>query len=661
MTHYKKEFRQCLLYFIPLITIELLFRILNQHNDQGILFIRSFLYCLFLANILYFLNKHSKKLVIKIITIFVFIFNSIYAFFQTGIHYYYGHFFSVRFLFLGTPDVGSYKIDFLLYIKPSTYIFLFLGFLFSILYIKYNDKTKQKHNLNQVLLSLVFIALSYLIFIISLLIADPKNIFESTIELYRRPYYTENAINQIGMSAFIPSDLYFSTFSKQSIQIEEDHKKEDEEIVEKVDPLLEGRIMDDEEWKKLKDEEGNENIKAIDNYFLNKNISKKNDKTGIYKDKNFIYVLVEAFDMIAIDEKLTPNLHKLKNEGTYFDHFYSPQFNCATAESELMSLTSLYPVIDTCTMSAYYDRSSPQTIFKLFKAENYQTSSYHNWNDQFYPRSEIHPVLGSDEYIDVDTLIPYLISGWQSDLTMMEGIVKDLNNKDGKFMSYIITSSTHLPYDEDSALGNRYLNQVNAIYPNAPREIKTYLSKSIELDKAIEHLLTNLEDIDNTVIMLFGDHRPLKMPAQYLENHSPIPRLKQHELDRTPMIIYTPNQNAEIISTVSSTIDMAPTIANLFDLKHDTRLFMGNDIFNEEENIVIFQNASWYNQLGYFSSANANFTPFNEDKTMTDEEVQNINKIVKKKLNVSSLIYTEDYFSNRKNIERNIFNHKDKE
>ena len=88
---------------------------------------------------------------------------------------------------------------------------------------------------------------------------------------------------------------------------------------------------------------------------------------------------------------------------------------------------------------------------------------------------------------------------------------------------------------------------------------------------------------------------------------------------------------------------------------------MGNDIFNEEENIVIFQNASWYNQLGYFSSANANFTPFNEDKTMTDEEVQNTNKIVKKKLNVSSLIYTEDYFSNRKNIERNIFNHKDKE
>lgn len=144
---------------------------------------------------------------------------------------------------------------------------------------------------------------------------------------------------------------------------------------------------------------------------------------------NFIYVFVEAFDKIAIDEKLTPTLYHLKEEGTYFNLFYFPQFHCTTSESELISLFFTLPVIDTCNVSAHYDKTSPQTIFKLFKKTGYHTSSYNNWNDQFYLLSQIHPILGPDEYLDVDKITPYLISGCKSDLTMMADVVKNLNQK----------------------------------------------------------------------------------------------------------------------------------------------------------------------------------------------------------------------------------------
>lgn len=650
MSNKKKEL-SFLIYLIPLLLIEILFRVQNSQTYPSIVFVRSLLFVGFLTSILYLINTYLNTILARILTVLLFLFNSIYAFFQTGIHYYYGHFFSMRFLFEGTPDVGSYTVDFLKYLKFETYAFILIGLISIAIYLYIKPEKATDTNSKYLLISIMSSLLLYLAYIAVLFIGDAPNAFESSIKLYIKPYYTENAMNQLGMSSFISTDIIYSLTSDGSLEVkipqEEIVDEPIEESEEEKPSTLDGRIQDDLEWIQARDAEQNDTIRSIDNYFLGKSYTERNDKTGVYKDKNFIYVLVEAFDMIAIHETLTPTLYKMQQEGTYFDHFFSPQFNCATAESELMSLSSLYPVIDTCTMSAYYDRTSPQTIFNLFKNQSYNTSSYHNWNDQFYPRSIIHPELGSDHYRDVKTLIPRLISGWQSDLTMMEGIVKELNAEEGKFMSYIITSSTHLPYDAPSSLGNRYVNRVLEVYPDAPLEIRTYLSKAVELDLAMQYLLENLSSMDNTVVAMYADHRPLKMKGAYLDRYSDINRLAMYELDRTPMIVYNPQQVPEKVSKVSSTIDMAPTFANLFDLDYDTRLFMGNDIFSNEENFVIFQNGSWYSQKGYFSTADARFYPFDEANSISSDEINRVNQIVKNKMSVSSLIYTHQYFNKR--------------
>ena len=58
--------------------------------------------------------------------------------------------------------------------------------------------------------------------------------------------------------------------------------------------------------------------------------------TGIFKDKNLILIMVEAFDMIAINEKLTPTLYKLSTEGLNFDNYYTPKYSCTIGESEFI-------------------------------------------------------------------------------------------------------------------------------------------------------------------------------------------------------------------------------------------------------------------------------------------------------------------------------------
>lgn len=642
-----KHINRFLGYLIPFLFTELLFRYLSNNFNQPIFTIRSILFSALIASILFYLNSVYRNRIVKYLTIFILVLYPLYGLVQIGMLNYYGIMFSVRILMEGTPNVGSYAQDFITTLDPIMILFVLIPTVAIYVYLRSIKKQNTTKLLRFKLISSGIAIISFSLFVGSLFVLDPENILIKSSSLFSNPYLTEAAANQLGMGPLLVSDLQYLVFK--------DKGDIDDVIIDKpVDPpvIIEpnyyiNRKFDDSEWNDVFNSETNDTLKQLDSYFLNKGINPTNDKTGKYKDKNFVYVLTEAFDMIAIDEKLTPTLYKLKSTGTYAENFYSPQFNCATAESELISMTSIYPVIGTCTMSAHYKKASSQTVFNLFKDAGYKTSSYHNWNDEFYPRTKIHPILGSEKYLDHKDLIPKNISGWQSDLTMMKGIVKDLNTSNDKFMAYVITSSTHLPYDTSTNLGRKYVDQVKKVYPNAPFEIQTYLSKAMELDKAMEYLLDNLDDIDNTVIMMFADHRPLRMPNKYLVEYSNVKRSGAYELERTPMIMYTPNQVPEVITKRSSTIDMLPTISNLFDLKHDTRLFMGVDLYGEEDPIVVFYNGSWYDQVGYFDAKSSKFTPYNDDITYTSDKIQSVNASVKQKLSISSRIYSSDYFNHR--------------
>lgn len=584
------------------------------------------------------------------ITILTIMFISIYIFIQVGMRDYYGSFFSYRFLIKGTPDVQSYALDFVKFLKPQHFVFLLYGIVGSILYLKYTQTTTQ-----HVIIPLLLTISSFGLYVSTLILMDPPHIFEKSISLYKNPYYTDIAIHQLGITSFMTTDTQYLLFPNQKIPTV-DVDITPKPVEPPVNDTIKNRKFDDQIWKDIQNKETDPTLKNLDQYFLNKPITQRNDHTGIYKDKNFIIFLVEAFDMVAIDEKLTPTLYKLKTEGSYFDRFYSPQFNCATAESEFMSMVSIYPVIGTCSLNAYYDITTPQTLFNLFKKANYETQSYHNWNDQFYERSIIHPTLGSDLYQDVDQTIGRLVSGWQSDLVMMQKVVSDLNEKDTTpQMTYVITSTTHFPYDKDSHLGNKYISKVSEVYPEAPEHIKRYLSKAIELDLAIEYLLTNYKDIDNTVIALFSDHHPLNMPLKYLDTYSSKERSNFRGYDNTPFIIYSHDQTPEIVDTPASTIDILPTIANLFDFEHDPRLFLGTDIYSDEENIIIFQEGSWIDANGMFSVRQSKYIPFNESRTLQSEEIDKKNNLVRQKLSISSQIYQSKYFKHRPHLQ-NRFN-----
>ena len=264
----------------------------------------------------------------------------------------------------------------------------------------------------------------------------------------------------------------------------------------------------------------------------------------------------------------------------------------------------------------------------------------------------MHQLFGSEHFYNREELDIPILKGWPSDVNLMDEAFAIFRQREPYF-SFIITSSTHFPYDEDSTLGNRYLDEIDAVHPEYPMNIKRYISKAMEVDKAMARLLELLESsgqLEDTVLMLFGDHFPLKTERQDLLDYSnPMgDRNIGYDINRLPMILYHSETKGEVISKTMSSFDILPTVANLFDLDYDPRLAFGVDIFDENQSaLVMYPSLIWNNDIGFYNVYKHQFNPYDTNNRLSDEEVKQINETVKIYAEISYQILKRDYFSKR--------------
>ena len=638
-----------ILYVLCFIFIELLFRWFNLFNIYDAHVVRILIFSLSVSlGIFVVSNLLPKKLQLFVLNFSLF-FLAFIALTQVSYRLYMNANYSFRLFFSMASRVNDYATDFTKYIKIENSLVFVPFFLFLIVSIKLSKNDNEKYNWKKLIVPTIFVFALHYVGILSLNWFNQDTLPIKVTELYDNPYIADLSLNQLGLSRFIIRDtrnlLLGTKESEEVIEIIP------EEVIIISEPSYE-RIIDDKDWIEKMNNESNETIRIIDEYLMNRPITPRNEYTGIFKDKNLVYIMVEAFDFMAIDEQLTPTLYKLTQDGFYFDHFFSPQYSCATGESEFIGLTSLIPRTGICSPNTYTNNTYKTSIFNLFNKEGYFSSSYHNYSDKFYQRSDLHINLGSSKFYNNDDLDIKTLKGWPSDVNLMEEAFKVYGNQE-KFFSYIITSSTHFPYDIDSTLGNRYIEQISAIYPDLPMNVMRYKSKAMEFDKSIEtliNLLTSQGILEDTVIILYGDHFPLKTEKQvFLHYGDPYKNRNQgFNMNILPMIIYNSEVKGSQISKVSSTFDLVPTIANLFDLDYDPRLYFGVDIFDTtQERVVPYASLSWNNELGAYSVSSAKFYPFDVNNTLTLEEITQISKIIKQNSDISYRLLKNDYFSYR--------------
>ncbi|MBR6073417.1 MAG: sulfatase-like hydrolase/transferase [Bacilli bacterium] len=418
------------------------------------------------------------------------------------------------------------------------------------------------------------------------------------------------------------------------------------------------REINDAAWNELNNNTSDGTYKKLNNYFMNRPISQKNEMTGIFKGKNVIVMLMESVNEIAIlNENDFPTLYKMYHEGISFTNNFTPRNNCSTGNNEMTVNTSLYTINNTCTANTYTKNVYPEAYMSMFKKIGYSTSAYHDYTQHYYYRGTYLPHMGADKYYGVDDLGMKwnpIYQEWPSDKVMFQQ-AKDKYMKNTPFAAFFVGVTTHRTYNQASEFGDKYTYLWKD--KNYPIETKRYLSKMKELDLALEELLKELEEegiLDDTVIALFGDHYPygltdtqinayLKENATYTVKST---STTDHNVDRTPMIIYNSGlKEPVVVDKYTTIIDLLPTLFNLFDVEYDPRLYFGTDAFSKiHPDRAYFVDGSWQDKNASYYAPSARLTYFEGATKYDATALRNINADINQKQSMSASAIRSNYF-----------------
>lgn len=641
----KRKLPLLIFYSFLIIYLELVYKsaVLNNVFSINTLTVIVFSIPFILINTL--ISSLFKEKINRIISVVLSIFITLIYISQYIYFEFYDSIFSIYSIKEGTGQVfGEFFSAILKMVLDNIWVTLLflLPFLLFIIFGKkiFNFERNKKASLITSGLSLVSIAICILF----------MQFYDSGMYSLKRLYKETHApmitINKVGLLSMEVLDLdrFIFGFEEKLYNINKptDNKEETKKPEETEE--IKYNVLDID-FDKLINEEENSMVKSMHEYFKNVTPTKQNEYTGIFKGKNLIYITAEGFDKIAIDESLTPTLYKLANNGFVFENYYQPLFTVSTSDGEYMFLNSLIPKEGVWSFYRSSNIYLPFGIGNVFKREGYSTvNAYHDHTYTYYNRDKSHPNLGFDKYIGCGNGLEELINckTWpESDVEMINATVDDYINSDN-FMTYYMTVSGHLNY---TFTGNYISYKNKDLVKDLPYtdHVKAYLAANIELDRAIESLINKLKEkgkLDDTVIVISPDHYPYGLKTSELNEISDTDRSDKFEMFHTSLILYNSEieENVKVTKYVSS-IDVLPTIYNLFGIKYDSRLLMGRDALSDAEGLVILSDRSFINEFGSYNSITGKYTKFKED--VSNDYIEKLNHEVYQRFTMSSLLLYE--------------------
>lgn len=406
------------------------------------------------------------------------------------------------------------------------------------------------------------------------------------------------------------------------------------------------------DFSELAASEENSILQNLYSYIASLPPAMENEYTGLFEGKNLIFITAEAFHDSVIDPELTPTLYRLATKGIHFTNYYEPLWTGCTSGGELVNLSGLAM---NCEMIAYSNQKPFNTIGRQLMNLGYFSRAYHNNSYSFYDRNITHENLGYEKYIGMGNGMEAGVEDvWpQSDMEMFDFTLPDLIAHQ-PFSAYYMTVSAHCRYNQ---LGNAQSkkNWDLVEHLKVSDALKAYYACNLELEKGLTSMLAQLEDagiLDDTVIVLTADHYPYGLGDAWGHDHDCIAELlgkdtyDNFDRDKNALIIWSgciEDMGLQVDAPVCS-IDILPTISNLFGVEYDSRLSVGRDVLGTEEAISLWPDYSWITEYGKYDAAADKFTPFTADP-LPDGYVERISAIVRNKINFSRSVQNCDFFT----------------
>ena len=373
---------------------------------------------------------------------------------------------------------------------------------------------------------------------------------------------------------------------------------------------------------------------------------------GISEGNNLVMIMVESFDWYPLTlyydaetiNEIYPNITKFMQNGIVLNNFYAREKTDTSENNALLGSnpTGKYVNYD------FENNKYPYSLVNMFKNKypDVVANAFHQNTGSFYNRKVLFESYGFDYFYDIDDMADFGVTNeWNEDSfkgertkdseTMLH-MVETMFPTDQQFLTYWLTFSMHGYYVERENFRNFvYVDQYGVEYENGyygyldakgvfpeskekkANYLRTYAAAMKDFDEALGIMMDYLEEnnlLENTTIVMYADHNT------YYNNLSKygkgIDETYNSELYRIPAIIYDQklynaykdyagedamqvvygtNNNEDYkcltVSKFTNTIDLIPTVFDIFGIKGYNDLYPGTSIFIEDVESIIYSRA----------------------------------------------------------------------
>lgn len=562
----------------------------------------------FMSIILSFNKKHSKFIYIFIFAI------SLILFLTHSIYYaYFKNFFDFTSLQYAS-EAGSYLVD----AVKSSPLWVFITTIISITLvfftIKFMPEEKHKYNYKKLLICIgIFIILHLL---------TPLTLGKAvtTWDAWRKPRNIYISFNDNNRSMQVSG---FYEYNIRNFYV--NYIKEEEVLVDENAVLLEEKFNETAEYE--------------------------NKYTGLFKDKNVIFVQLESIDSFLVTKEIMPTLYSLQNNSINFkNHFSFTSGGGSTFNSEYMINTG-YTTPITLNKGAYtfskntYSYSLPH----LLKKAGYTVNAFHMNTPEYYSRDVNYKSFGYDSFNSLKSMDNgkyYTDNTYWLDTELINNpnfnkLIFNEDNKAELFASYIITYSAHMPFEVNKGVCSLLVED----HTTELTEYECLKLQAKETDDMIKLLMDNLEEkelIDNTVVVFFADHYLYTLNDKTLLDE--YKETSNNLINHTTWMIYSNDLKKTNINDVTSQLNILPTMLNLLGLEYHPNYYLMPDALGDDyKGLVFFNDYSWYNGKVYVENGIVT-----NDKSIDEQELIETNELVNKLAKINDAVLTTDYFKNIK-------------
>lgn len=575
-TDYIKKYGYIFLIFLPFLLMDIIIRSFgNSTNLYKVWNIIPNLFtitwaCLFIGISLSLKSKIGKSFYLGVNILFLIMFLT------NGIYYSMTHNFFDFILLESTSEGAPYMMDCIK--NCNIWIYIWFVIIIFTIYVGFR-KIPKKDNFNYK--NVIIVVLVFLL--IHLLLPNLYGSANSSLEwnTWQNPRNIYKNFNDANKSMSI-TGLYEYTirnFYITFLQTEEEETSEDYEF------LMEAFSVNNNEVNKY---------------------------TGIFKNKNLIFVQLEGIDDWLLTEKDMPTLYGMLNNSFVFQNHYS-YYNGggSTFNSEFAVNTGfITPLSYTQNAYSFNKNSFPYSMANMFKNQDYVVNAFHMNSGEYYSRQTNYTNWGYDKYYGLLDINDYKDKSYTLDRELINDVTfqEKMFSKDSKFVDYIITYSNHLPFTNTKGVCKLLYDMemdLNDTVDMGEESSSTFVQlteeecirkQAHETDYMMELLLkklTELNLIDDTVIVVFTDHY-----LYTVEDKTILDKYKNTSnnlINKTPFFIWQNNMKRTNIKEVTSQLNILPTTLNLFGINYNPNYYIGSDALSSNyKGIVFFSDYSWY-------------------------------------------------------------------